>query len=69
MIFSFFFFCPQKHVGTHKKCLHEALLMCTHNICFRGGIRKIFCGYQLLSGAMFLEVVMNLHDDFYSRVN
>ena len=27
-------------VGTHLKCLNEALLMSTHNICFRGEIRK-----------------------------
>ena len=24
-----------------------------HNICFCGGVRKIFCGYPLLSGAMY----------------
>ena len=28
-------------VGTHKKCLNEALLMSTYNICFPGEIRKI----------------------------
>ena len=27
--------------------------MSTHNICFRGEIRKILCGYPLLSLAMF----------------
>ena len=26
--------------------------MSTHNICFHGEIRKILCGYLLLSGAM-----------------
>ena len=26
--------------------------MSTHNICFRGEIRKILCGYPLLSVAM-----------------
>ena len=26
--------------------------MSTHNICFRGKIRKILCGYPLLSVAM-----------------
>ena len=32
----------QKHVvGTHLKCLGEALLMRSHNICFHGEIRKI----------------------------
>ena len=30
----------------------EALLMSTHNKCFCGEIRKILCGYHLLSGAM-----------------
>ena len=28
--------------------------MSTHNICFRGEIRKILCGYPLLSVAMSL---------------
>ena len=28
--------------------------MSTHNICFREEIKKIFCGYSLLSGAMLL---------------
>ena len=28
--------------------------MSTHNICFRGEIRKIICGYPLLSVAMVL---------------
>ena len=32
--------------------ISEALLMSTHNICFRGEIRKIICGYPLLSVAM-----------------
>ena len=27
--------------------------MSTHNICFRREIRKILCGYPLLSGAMY----------------
>ena len=30
--------------------------MSTHNICFRREIRKILCGYPLLSVAMFLVV-------------
>ena len=34
------------------EALAEALLMSTHNICFHGEIRKILCGYPLLSGAM-----------------
>ena len=41
-------------VGTHLKHLAEALLMSTHNICFRGLIRKI-CGYPLLSVAMLFD--------------
>ena len=28
--------------------------MSTHNICFRGEIRKILCGYPLLSVAMMI---------------
>ena len=35
-------------VGTHKKRLTGALLMSTHNICFCGELRKIFCGYSYL---------------------
>ena len=30
--------------------------MSTHNICFRREIRKILCGYPLLSVAMILEI-------------
>ena len=30
--------------------------MSTHNICFHGEIRKILCGYSLLTVAMFLQV-------------
>ena len=31
----FFFFLPENYVeGTHLKCLSEALLMSTHNMCF-----------------------------------
>ena len=30
--------------------------MSTHNTCFRGEIRKILCGYPLLSVAMHLYV-------------
>ena len=39
-------------VGTHKKRLAEVLLMSTHNICFHGEIKKILCGYPLLSVAI-----------------
>ena len=31
--------------------------MSTHNICFRGEIRKILCGYPLLSVAMRIYTV------------
>ena len=38
-----FLISPQKHVvGTHQKCLGEALLLSTHNICFHEEILKIF---------------------------
>ena len=48
-----FLISPRKHVvGTHYKRLTEVLLMSTHNICFRGEIRKILCGYPLLSVAI-----------------
>ena len=33
--------------------------MSTHNICFRGEIRKILCGYSLLSVAMMWSVKMD----------
>ena len=39
-------------VGTHQKCLGEALLMSTHNICFHGEIIKLFTSYILLSRAI-----------------
>ena len=38
-------------MSTHNKCC-EALLMSTHNICFCQEIRKMLCGYSLLSVAM-----------------
>ena len=46
-------------MSTHNICLNEyrlgeALLMSTHNICFRGEIKKILCGYPLLSVAMYM---------------
>ena len=34
----------------------EALLMSTHNICFRGEIRKIFTGYPPLSRPMWVII-------------
>ena len=39
-------------MGIHLKCLTEVLLMSTYNIWFHGEVRKILCGYPLLSGAM-----------------
>ena len=35
--------------------------MITHSICFPGEIRKIICGYPLLSGAMDLNFYRYLH--------
>ena len=32
--------------------------MSTHNICFRGEIRRILCGYPLLSVAMSMVIFM-----------
>ena len=37
----------------HMFSWRKALLMSTHNICFCGEIRKIICGYPLLSVALF----------------
>ena len=52
-ILMFFLISPRKHVvGTHKKFLNKALLMSIHNICFRGEIRELLCGYPFLSGAI-----------------
>ena len=33
--------------------------MSTHNICFRGEVRKILCGYPLLSVAMLTVMKIN----------
>ena len=52
LIFFFYFSTKTYLVGTHQKRLNEALLMSTHKIHFDGEIRKIFCGYSILSGAM-----------------
>ena len=35
--------------------------MSTHNICFCGEIRKILCGYPLLSVAMVPLLIKRLH--------
>ena len=32
--------------------------MSTHSICFRGEIRKILCGYPLLSVAMKIQIIL-----------
>ena len=48
LIFSYFF-TKTYVVGIHWKHLIEALLMSTHNICFRGEVRKIFTWYPPLS--------------------
>ena len=34
--------------------------MSTHNICFHGEIRKILCGYPLLSVAMYIHPSMSV---------
>ena len=48
-------------VGTHYRRLDEALLMSTHNICFRWEIRKFLCGYPFLSVAMWKPYQMCKH--------
>ena len=52
MLISFLFLNKNICCGTHLKRLGEALLMSTYNICFHREIRKILCGYPLLSVAM-----------------
>ena len=62
----------QGHIATDralsKNCwylsyfsMNEALLMSTHNICFRWEIRKILCGYPLLSVAMGHKIYTICH--------
>ena len=41
--------------------------MCTHNICFCGGIRKIFTGYPPLSRPM-ISLLMSTHICFYGKI-
>ena len=36
---------------SHEKCLAKVLLMSIPYICFRGELRKLSCGYFLISGA------------------
>ena len=53
---------PRKHMLWYSlKVLGEALLMSTHNICFRGEIRKILCGYPFLSVAMQMSGALCFH--------
>ena len=44
-----------------------------HNICFRGEIRKILCGYPLLSVAMYVQFdlgwIVYLHLDAQRRIS
>ena len=42
--------------------------MSTHNICFRGEIRKIICGYPLLSVAMSVDHDQLPHSVAYDLV-
>ena len=46
-----FFFFTKMYVVV---LIRRASLMSTHNICFCVEVRKILCGYTLLSGAMFI---------------
>ena len=39
-------------MGTRKKYLGDVFLMNTHNVWFHREIRKILCGYPLISEAM-----------------
>ena len=39
-------------VGSHQKCSLQGASDDIHNIFFFGEIRKILCGYHLLSGAI-----------------
>ena len=51
MLFSanFSYFSTKTYVvGSHQKCLSEALLISTHNICLCLEIRKILCGYAMM---------------------
>ena len=51
-----FYFCMKTYVvGTHQKCLTEALLMSTHNLCYYAEIRKLF------------EPVQDLYDQWRLR--
>ena len=44
--------------------------MSTHNICFRREIRKILCGYPLLSVAMLKPLLAYiLGDNLYEKLN
>ena len=45
--------------------------MSTYNICFRREIRKIICGYPLLSVAMYIVIIMShiLHSVVYLCVH
>ena len=43
-------------MSSHTICFTEVLLMSSHNIRFRAEIRKILCGYPLLSVAMNLSI-------------
>ena len=42
--------------------------MSTHNIYFCGEIRKILCGYPLLSVAMLLLIILIVSVKFYENV-
>ena len=42
--------------------------MSTQNICFHGEIRKLLCGYPLLSVAMFMEKILPVTINYYSAI-
>ena len=50
------YFCMKRYVvDPCKKCLSEALLMSTHNMCSCRNKKNNICGYLLLSGAMVFK--------------
>ena len=57
-IFSYFFM--KTHCGYSWKCLREALLMCTHNICFRQEIRKNISTLQPLYNMAHYNTVLDI---------
>ena len=68
MLISFLFFHQNIYCGYSLEAPRRALLMSTHNICFRAEIRKILCGYPLLSVAMvYMEIQGDIKLQFLHR--